>query len=242
MCDQIISDLRSRADAHAGVAVPWEDLAIVHKCSVDRLERKCVSWLALIFFDALRLCFSVWSYQIHSRHMHQTLFSWFHLRFSGPVYQAVLLSTILQLHFPTDSEMEEEQSLLQMASNLQKHRKSWAQLVTRKVFFWLGSFSPMHEHQNPAETERETESHRGKNAMWPLAVSLRLSSDIMVCRSRLEVLWLSLHKNLGKMPKCNKSDAAACARASLTYFVFAFLLDIKACFATPNTQTRHEAR
>lgn len=49
MCDQIISDLRSRADAHAGVAVPWEDLAIVHKCSVDRLERKCVSWLALIF-------------------------------------------------------------------------------------------------------------------------------------------------------------------------------------------------
>ena len=162
MCDQIISDLRSRADAHAGVAVPWEDLAIVHKCSVDRLERKCVSWLALIFFDALRLCFSVWSYQIHSRHMHQTLFSWFHLRFSGPVYQAVLLSTILQLHFPTDSEMEEEQSLLQMASNLQKHRKSWAQLVTRKVFFWLGSFSPMHEHQNPAETERERPNRTGE--------------------------------------------------------------------------------
>lgn len=44
--------------------------------------------------------------------------------FSGPVYQAVLLSTILQLHFPTDSELEEERGLLQLASNLQKHRKS----------------------------------------------------------------------------------------------------------------------
>lgn len=60
--DQIISDLRSRADAYAGVAVPWEDLAIIHKCSVDRLKRTCLSWLALILLthlDVAELFFSL---------------------------------------------------------------------------------------------------------------------------------------------------------------------------------------
>lgn len=170
---------------------------------------------SLDFFDALRRSRIVFQFELFRftagtcTKLYSIDFTW---GSAGLCTKLVLLSTILQLHFPTDSELEEEQGLLQLASNLQKHRKSWAQLVTRKVFFLLGSFSPMHEQRNSSETERGRDRiAQGKKC------------NVTTCSQSEAVIR---HYGLSK---------SIC-------FVFPFLLYSEACFATPNTQTRHKAR
>jgi hypothetical protein len=78
--------------------------------------------------------------------------------------------------------------------------------------FLLGSFSPMHEQRNSSETER------GRDR-----IAQGKKCNVTTCSQSEAVIR---HYGLSK---------SIC-------FVFPFLLYSEACFATPNTQTRHKAR
>lgn len=214
--DQIISDLRSRADAHAGVAVPWDYLAIIHKCSVDRLKRKCVSWLALIFLthlDVAELFFSL-SFS-DSRQAHAP--SFIHL-ISLEVQRACVPSCPFEYNFTAalSNRFRIGRGTRFAAVGIQSAETSQIMSTahdTQSLFFAWQFFTHAWAAKFIRNRERERPNRTGE----------KMQCDHFTCSQSEAVIR---HYGLSK---------SIC-------FVFPFLLYSEACFATPNTQTRHKAR